>query len=1134
MDEQYTKTAALENEIQSLKSRIAGLESAARAQATIDSVENMRTREIATLLNIAAILVAPGDFEHKSRHVLEELSSIMLADRAILRVRDNVDEVLRLVAFVDQSTQRVAPAEELPYGDMLTGLAYEKSETVVVNDYVVSPMAESIRLEQGICSIAALPVYASGEKVGTISVNSTHKGHFNADRVRVLEAIANGMGVLLENARLMESVQRSEHRFRALFEDSRDAIVITREGAIVDANQSAIDLFGFDQNNVRGYVVDELFVDTLDASRIRDQISDAGFVKEFEVRLAKLNGTVIECSLTSTRRTTDEGTETQTVIRDITLHKQNDRAIRDSEHQLRTLFEAVPIPVVLSALADGRILYANEHTANLFGIPADEVTNHFTPEFYYDSTDRTAFIDKLNSNGYVRDRELHLVAGQGNSVWANVSSQVIEYAGNPAVFSAFYDLTERRKAEELFRILAQSSPTGIVLIQKGRFIFVNSHFEQDTGFDSTEVMGMDALSLVHPEDIKMVGGRFEEIFETGSPDPVECRVLDKAGNTKWILMNVSPVTYEGSAAGLGTYVDITERKNAVDELTASLLEKEQLLEQIQSLYHQEQRRADQFRVISEVGQHITSILEIDELLEQVVSALQEAFDYYHVGIGLVENGAVDYSVVSGSLWETSGENFEPLKLEVGKEGIAGWVAETGEFAIVPDVSLDSRYVPLPQVNTRSELTVPIRIKDRVIGILDVQSDQIDHFDKSDLVVLQSLALQIGIAIDNARFFQLERRRGDQMRAISEVAIQASSLMSVDELLPHVVTLLRDTFGYYNVNIGLNDNESQSIEYMAGAGGFQTSPPIGMKFKFDGPGIGARVAGTGKAIVCNDVSEQPLYYALNGLPYTRSELAVPIAVGDSILGVLDIQSERVDAFDDAEVSTAQVLANQLAVAIENARLFEDSQDMAVLGERNRMAREIHDTLAQGFTGIVLQLEAGEEVLGKEKTGELQDHLSRAKELARECLQEARRSVWNLLPHELEERPLEAAIEDEVTEFASVGREHAEFSLRGTPGELPSNVQATLLRVCQESLTNVRKHAHASSVKVRLSYEQPNEVMLEVEDDGKGFEPDERASDFAQGGFGLTGMDQRARLLRGKLEVLSEKDSGTTIRVTLPIF
>ena len=168
---------------------------------------------------------------------------------------------------------------------------------------------------------------------------------------------------------------------------------------------------------------------------------------------------------------------------------------------------------------------------------------------------------------------------------------------------------------------------------------------------------------------------------------------------------------------------------------------------------------------------------------------------------------------------------------------------------------------------------------------------------------------------------------------------------------------------------------------------------------------------------------------------------------------------------------------------------------------------------------------------ESPGEVPEHLSRAKGLARESLQEARRSVWNLTPQALEQRPLAAALEEEVKRFPTGQREKASFKLSGERTDLPLNAQAALLRICQESLTNVRRHAKATEVNVELAF-YAEEVRLGVRDNGVGFHWNGSKSSDGSAGFGLVGMEQRALLLGGTLTVSNSEGGGTLVEVRVP--
>ncbi len=378
----------------------------------------------------------------------------------------------------------------------------------------------------------------------------------------------------------------------------------------------------------------------------------------------------------------------------------------------------------------------------------------------------------------------------------------------------------------------------------------------------------------------------------------------------------------------------------------------------------------------------------------------------------------------------------------------------------------------------------------------------------------------------------ERQRAEQLRTINEVGRKISSFVKLDELLPYVGNLLRETFHYYNVNIFLLESGSSKLTLKALCLSGQNGViPVGVPLEIDEESIVGWVAQSGEPILANDVSEDPRYRAVEALRETKSELAVPVKVGNNVIGVLDIESKEIDAFSEADLYTAQTLADQLAVAIENARLYEETRQMAVMEERNRMAREIHDTLAQGFSGIILQLEAAEQAL----TGDVpatERHLNQARSLARKSLAEARRSVWNLRPQALEQLRLVEAIKQEVDKFSQSIGVNAKFSVFGARRELPPEIETGLLRICQESLANVRKHAKATEVEVNLNFNE-SALELSIRDNGVGLKSRAASGDGSKRGtFGLISMQERARGLGGTLELQSRRGKGTLVRVVIP--
>ena len=263
------------------------------------------------------------------------------------------------------------------------------------------------------------------------------------------------------------------------------------------------------------------------------------------------------------------------------------------------------------------------------------------------------------------------------------------------------------------------------------------------------------------------------------------------------------------------------------------------------------------------------------------------------------------------------------------------------------------------------------------------------------------------------------------------------------------------------------------------------------------------------------------------PHVGAEgLVIPMLIAGDAVGMITIQFVEPRSFRPAEVDLAQALANQAMLAIQLTRLSDESRRAAVIAERNRMARDVHDTLAQGFTGVIIQLEAAEQAFERGLMKDAAEHQVRAAALARAGLQEARRSVLALRPQALENQNLPAALQELVTRMTDGTSLAARFALDGTPYPLPEMWDEHLLRIGQEALTNVLRHSGAHQLVMRLAFDSDH-VRLSLQDDGRGFDPT-RATD----GAGLAGIRSRVSSMGGRLAIDTASDIGTTVAVTLP--
>ncbi len=251
------------------------------------------------------------------------------------------------------------------------------------------------------------------------------------------------------------------------------------------------------------------------------------------------------------------------------------------------------------------------------------------------------------------------------------------------------------------------------------------------------------------------------------------------------------------------------------------------------------------------------------------------------------------------------------------------------------------------------------------------------------------------------------------------------------------------------------------------------------------------------------------------------------------GLLMIASRRTTGFFRTTERLYQTVGSQTALALENLRLIEQAQQAGVVTERQRLAHDIHDTLAQGFSSIVMNLEVADGMFSDDPSLARQ-HIDQARSIARENLAEARRLMWALKPSSLEDASLPEALKRLTKRYSTECNAAAHATINGTPYSLSPDTELTVLRVAQEALTNCRKHARAKHVWVTLSY-MNNLVSLNVQDDGLGFDPNQRhtgTSDHS-GGVGLNSMRQRVEQLGGTILLQSTPGKGATLMAALPV-
>jgi len=342
--------------------------------------------------------------------------------------------------------------------------------------------------------------------------------------------------------------------------------------------------------------------------------------------------------------------------------------------------------------------------------------------------------------------------------------------------------------------------------------------------------------------------------------------------------------------------------------------------------------------LAEIGEEINASLDLDDVLSKSAALIKHLIDYEIFAVLLLDEPTrqLHFHFAIGHQKDV----VESWRIPVG-QGVTGTAAATRQAVRVPDVSRYPGY--LNALDTvRSELAVPLLVKGKCIGVLDIQSRQLDYFTRDQQNILTLLASRLAIAIENARLFERVRGQADTLRVLNEVGREASSILDVEELLRRAAELVKRVIDYQILSILLYDDRQNIFRHR-----------LDMKYGQSMQGklhctateglVGAAVTSR-QPVLVPDVTADPRYLMVN--PETRSELALPMIAKNRVIGVLDLESPQPNYFTEEHVQTLSILAAHLAVSLENARLYE-----RVARDEARMERDLH--AAQRMQGALLR-------------------------------------------------------------------------------------------------------------------------------------------------------------------------------------
>jgi PAS domain S-box-containing protein len=419
---------------------------------------------------------------------------------------------------------------------------------------------------------------------------------------------------------------------------------------------------------------------------------------------------------------------------------------------------------------------------------------------------------------------------------------------------------------------------------------------------------------------------------------------------------------------------------------------------------------------------------------------------------------------------------------------------------------------------------PVSFHGRAIGTLNAYYTISTMQDEAERAFLATMADQAALALENARLFAETQQHIREMDALYDADAQLHQSLLLDEVLQALVDVVVDA---------LHADKSLVIAYDQAGGPWRVRAQRGYSDDLiavaDGvlAGLEGKSASQNQTRIVEDAeADHRTLHALTGPAGIKAYIDVPIMVGNETFGVFSVNFTSARKFSQEDIRLYTALAQRAALAIENARLFARAQDAASLEERQRLARELHDSVSQALYGIALGARTARTLLDRDAT-KAREPLDYVLQLAEAGLAELRALIFELRPESLEQEGLIAAFSKQTA--ALTARHGIEVVTEfGDEPDLPLHVKEGIYRIAQEAMHNTVKHAHAHRVDLRMAAGSAGGLILEVQDDGDGFDAD---GEFP-GHLGLTSMGERARAVGGELSIESVRGKGTTVRLELP--
>ncbi len=539
------------------------------------------------------------------------------------------------------------------------------------------------------------------------------------------------------------------------------------------------------------------------------------------------------------------------------------------------------------------------------------------------------------------------------------------------------------------------------------------------------------------------------------------------------------------------------------------------------------RQRRELYALNQISEAVSASRDLVEILSR---ALDATLELTHAAAGRVwlvddESSTLQNAVHRGLFPDAFAQ---PVALNWG-EGWAGGVALSTKVRYIADVP-QSPEVELDAIRARGfvELaSVPLIAREQVVGVMDIAARHHGELTASTLDLLAVMGREVGLAIENGRLFDAARARQREAENLYKAGMDVSSKLDLSDVLKTVTDRGRTLLNVDASALCLWDEQKRWL-VVGGASG----PADAFESQV---GLGQRVAHKVRLLRVDAAhdADDCITCAMIRAPYRQTHLELPLRLGDQVIGCLCMASAQARVFTDREIEVLGGLADQAAIAIHNAHAYDQAGNAAIVMERERLAREMHDTLAQVLGYVSTKSQAAHELLSSGQTQAAAEQLDQITTLSRELYADVREAILGLRAAISPEKSLLPTLGDYLQAYSKQSGVSAQLLIEEGARQLTfaPAVELQLIRIVQEALTNIRKHAHAQHAVVHLAL-QDGHAEMRIEDDGHGFDP----AHIARGNwpqFGLQTMRERAESVGGAFFVVSRPNVGTQIVVEIPL-